>query len=71
MLEDHSFEQGLDDFLYINSELRDSFKLQTEIAVRSALVGAEDQHICAHLQSDREPTNHVQRGLVSPVKKTA
>ena len=63
MLEDHSFQQRFDDFLFIGGELRDSFKLQTEIAVWAALVRAEDQHICTHLQSDREPSKHIERGL--------
>ena len=63
MLEDHSFRQGFDNFLFIGRELRDSFKLQAEIAVRSAFIRAEVQHICAHLQSDREPSNHIERGL--------
>jgi hypothetical protein len=37
----------------------DGFKLETEISIGTALIGAEDQHICAHLQSDSKPSNHI------------
>jgi hypothetical protein len=60
--EDRSFQQPLDDFLLVGRELRDSFKLQTKIAVGTALICTENQDICAHLQSDWEPSNHVERG---------
>ena len=49
MFEDHAFQQSFNDLLLFWCELRDSFKQKTEIAIGTALVGAEDQHICAHL----------------------
>lgn len=55
VFEDHAFEQGLNDLLFFWRELGDRFKLELKIAIGTALIGAEDQHICTHLESDREP----------------
>jgi hypothetical protein len=63
VFEDHTFQERLDNLLFLGRKLRDSFKLEAEIAIGAAFVGAEDQHICTHLQSDREPSNYIQRGL--------
>ena len=63
MFENEAFEHGLNHTFLFRGELRDSFKLEAEIAIRTALIGAEDQHICTHLQSDSEPSNYIQRGL--------
>lgn len=59
MFEDHAFEQGLDYLLLFGREFGDAFKLKLKITIRPAFIRAKDQHICTHLQSDREPSNHV------------
>ena len=60
MFEDHAFEQGLDDLLFFGCELCDGFELEPKISIRAALISAKDQHICTHLQSDSEPSNHIE-----------
>ena len=48
MIEDHAFEQGLDDLLFFGCELCDGFELVPKISIRATLISAKDQHICTH-----------------------
>ncbi len=61
VFEDH--QECLDDLLLFGCRLGDSFKLEAEISIGAAFVCAEYQLICAHLQSNNEPSNDVKRGL--------
>ena len=45
VLEDHAFEQCLDDLLFFGCKLRDGFELEAKIAIGAALIGAKDKHI--------------------------
>lgn len=40
-----------------NLEMASNWKLK--ITIRPAFIGAKDQHLCAHLQSDSKPSNHI------------
>jgi hypothetical protein len=62
MIDDHAFEQGLNDLLFFGCKLGDGFELELTIPIRPALIGAKDQHICTHLQT-RLPSNDIEHEL--------
>jgi len=43
MLQNHAFEQAANDLLFFGIELRDSFKLQAEFLIGTALVFTKEQ----------------------------
>lgn len=58
MLEDHAFEQDLDDLLFFRRELGNSFKLQKQFPIWAEFIDIEDQHICAHLVDKKSLKKH-------------
>lgn len=63
MFEDHAFEEGLDDALFLFGEAGDGLELQFQIVGRSAFVLAEDQIVGADLKDARESLDNVRRRL--------